>query len=138
MTAELRSPRAYPIFGHIPLFRRDALAAFTYCAREFGDVVPLRFGPTTAYQISDPEVIEDVLVAQARNFKKDIGARMLARLAGQNLFTSDGDYWRRQRRMMQPSFIGSASRLTGRSWQRRPPRWPPTGAQGRSVTSSRR
>jgi cytochrome P450 len=45
-----------------------------------------------------------VLRGNHRNFSKDKMTHNLASLTGQGLITSEGDFWRRQRQMAQPSF----------------------------------
>lgn len=54
---------------------------------------------------TSPRVVHEVLVEKARFFEKSPGLRLvLYYLAGQGLFTSEGDLWRRQRRLMAPLF----------------------------------
>lgn len=59
-----------------------------------------------------PDVMHEVLVEKWKPFAKTIGIRtLLYPLAGEGLFTSGGDLWRRQRKLMaplfQPSFVES-------------------------------
>ena len=54
---------------------------------------------------SSPSAAHEVLVENARSFEKTPGLRLLLYyLAGDGLFTSEGDLWRRQRRLMAPLF----------------------------------
>jgi cytochrome P450 len=76
----------------------DALLAL---ARDFGDVVPFQLGPKPAVLLSDPEDIKDVLVTHSRDFHK---ARAIPTPFGQGLFSSEGETFLRQRRLMQPAF----------------------------------
>lgn len=56
-----------------------------------------------------PEACHEVLVTKARSFEKSPGLRVLLHdLAGQGLFTSEGELWRRQRRLMAPIFTPAA------------------------------
>jgi cytochrome P450 len=87
----------------VPLVR-DPLGFATRCAREHGDVVRLRFGPVVYYMLSHPDDIEYVLRGNHRNFIKDRGTRLLSSFLGQGLVTSEGELWRRQRRLAQPAF----------------------------------
>jgi cytochrome P450 len=73
-------------------------------ARRYGDVVRLRLAGTTFYLISHPDAIEEVLRHQHRKFIKDRGTRMLSAFLRQGLLTSEGELWRRQRRLAQPAF----------------------------------
>ena len=74
------------------------------CAREYGDVVQLRFMGQAFYLLSHPDLIEYVLVENNRNFTKTRILRRNRRLLGEGLLTSQGEFWRRQRRLAQPAF----------------------------------
>jgi cytochrome P450 len=52
----------------------------------------------------DPEAIEQVLVARHAEFRKDQFTRDLSRVLGTGLLTSDGEAWRRHRKLAAPSF----------------------------------
>lgn len=56
------------------------------------------------FVVSDPELIDDVLVGRSKLFIKDKITRDLALVTGNGLLVSDGDFWRRQRRLAQPAF----------------------------------
>jgi cytochrome P450 len=54
---------------------------------------------------NSPELAHEVLVERASSFEKSPGLRIILRdLAGDGLFTSEGELWRRQRRLMSPLF----------------------------------
>ena len=104
-TASLpRGPKAHPLLGHLAELRRDWPGTLTRYAREYGDIVPLRLGPRTAVLLSHPDYVEDVLVTHNRVFTKSPTLRNSRRLFGHGLLTSEGDFWRRQRRLSQPAF----------------------------------
>src|SRR5947209_17300793 len=90
--------------GHLPEFRRDRLAFFVRCARDYGDVVALRFGPRRIFLVSHPDLIEQVVVAEARHVIKHFALRLNPLVLGKGLLTSEGDFWLRQRRLIQPAF----------------------------------
>jgi cytochrome P450 len=52
--------------------------------------------------ISDPDLIEEVLVRSAGKFKKDVDTRDLSSILGAGLLTSEGEAWKRHRRMLAP------------------------------------
>lgn len=53
----------------------------------------------------DPEINQHVLQKNHRNYKKSkIQTEVLAQYVGKGLLTIDGDYWLRQRRLIQPGF----------------------------------
>jgi cytochrome P450 len=64
----------------------------------------LRFGPHRIFLISHPGPIEEVLVTQARHFIKHFALRINPLVFGRGLLTSDGAFWQRQRRLIQPAF----------------------------------
>ncbi|HZL34865.1 MAG TPA: cytochrome P450 [Tepidisphaeraceae bacterium] len=97
-------PKGRFLIGHLAEFRADRLGFFMRCARTFGDVVPLRFGHRRLLLLSDPALIEDVFVTQARHFIKHFGLRMYKPVLGNGLVTSEGEFWRRQRKLAAPAF----------------------------------
>jgi len=97
-------PQGSFLGGNLPEFRRDRLDFLTRCTRTYGDVVRLRFGWRRVYLISNPDLIEQVLVTQARNFRKHFALRLNPLVFGNGLLTSEGDFWLRQRRLIQPAF----------------------------------
>jgi cytochrome P450 len=96
------SPPGHFLFGHLGELRRDVLSFYTRVAREQGDVALLRFGLKPVYLINHPEMIEEILTS--RNFIKHYALRMNRRLLGNGLLSSEGDFWLRQRRLIQPAF----------------------------------
>ena len=98
-------PTGHPILGVMPEFNRDLLAFIEHC-KDYGDVVRARFFYVTAYFLYDPKDIEYLLVTNAKNFIKTMSLRsnFFNRLLGNGLLTSEGDFWRRQRRLAQPAF----------------------------------
>ncbi|HEV7398206.1 MAG TPA: cytochrome P450 [Pyrinomonadaceae bacterium] len=98
-------PKGHPILGVMPEFNRDTLG-FIESARDYGDVVRARFFYVQAYFLYDPKDIEYILSTNAKNFIKSMSLRsnFFNRLLGSGLLTSEGDFWRRQRRLAQPAF----------------------------------
>jgi cytochrome P450 len=84
--------------------RHDPLTFMRDASREYGDVVCLRFLHYRTYLLFHPDHIEDVIVNHARKFIKGRVLRANRHLFGNGLLTSEGEFWLRQRRMMQPAF----------------------------------
>jgi cytochrome P450 len=92
--------------------RADLLGFYAGLARDYGDTAYLRLGPYRVYLFFHPDQIREVLVTKARHFVKQARLRrILARLDGDGLVFSEGDFWLRQRRLVQPAF--HARRLVG-------------------------
>ena len=84
--------------------RRDPLDFFQRAAREYGDYVDVRFGPLRYFFLNDPDAVRRVLVDNHRNYPKSRSYEALKLVLGHGLLTSEGDFWRRQRRLAQPAF----------------------------------
>ncbi|HEY0801573.1 MAG TPA: cytochrome P450, partial [Steroidobacteraceae bacterium] len=112
-----------------------------YFAR-FGDVYRV-FAPARGvynYVINHPEDIKRVLLTNHRNYTKGEGMDRVKLLLGNGIMTSEGSFWRRQRRMMQPSFhrrvIDQFSTLIGEVNERYAQRWAEKSARGEPVNVS--
>jgi cytochrome P450 len=97
-------PKGHWLYGHLGEFREGRLDYLTRCAREYGDVVALRLGPARVWALNHPDLVEEVLVTKNRSFVKHFGLRLAKPTLGEGLVTSEGDFWRRQRRLAQPAF----------------------------------
>lgn len=64
-----------------------------------------RFFFSRVATVSDPDIVRHVLVANADNYRKTpIGRALLEPILGHGLLTSEGRFWRRQRRIAAPAF----------------------------------
>lgn len=122
-----RSPKGHWLLGHMPDFSRDSLG-FVLSAREYGDLVRLRFGPFGAWMVNHPDYIHQVLVEDAdKYYKTRVTKRVMYPVVGQGLFTNDGESWKRQRRLVQPAFhtkrIGAYADVMVQYAQERMNRW---------------
>ena len=106
MPAIRRPPGPPPRFliGRFPLLGPDPLAVFTRWTRDFGDIFYYRAGWIHVYFLNHPDLIESVLISQAQNFAKDKVIQNSRWFLGLGLLTSEGNEWRRQRRLCQPAF----------------------------------
>src|SRR5437879_6039793 len=100
-------PRGHWLSGNLPEFRLGRLEYLRQCAQSYGDVVALRFAHRRLLLVSHPDLIEEVLVTQNQNFIKHFALRLNPLLLGKGLLTSEGDFWLRQRRLVQPAFVRS-------------------------------
>jgi cytochrome P450 len=98
-------PKGHFLLGHIPDYRRGQLEFLERCAREYGDIVRLRLGYHRIFLVNYPDAIEEVLVTKSRNFIKHFALRLTPALLGNGLLLSEGDFYLRQRRMVQPAFL---------------------------------
>ena len=109
---------------------------------QFGDTYRV-FAPSRGvynYVINHPDDIKRVLLSNHRNYTKGEGMDRVKILLGNGIMTSEGDFWRRQRRMMQPSFhrrvIDQFSTLIGEVNDRVAARWAEKAARREAVNLS--
>eukprot|EP00897_Mesotaenium_endlicherianum_P008466 jgi/Mesen1/7648/ME000004S07912 len=90
-------------------FASDPLACLEDLRSRFGGAVGFKLAGERLILISNPELAKQVLVTSADIFVKEGTAFFPgSRLAGNGLLVSDGDTWRRQRRLSNPAFRKAA------------------------------
>ncbi len=119
------------MIGNLVSYLRDPLEFLTSMHERYGDVVSVALGPLKSVLLHDPSHVEDILVRTPEQALEEGSASRWRRsrpVLGNGLLTSDGDFWRRQRRLAQPAFhrdriagygktmVSAASRLAA-SWR---------------------
>ncbi len=91
--------------GHKNAFQDEPLSFLINSQKHYGDLSRMRFGPFWIHNLSAPAEVYAILVEKQKYYSKNTaGYRLLSRALGQGLLTSEGDMWRRQRRIAQPAF----------------------------------
>jgi cytochrome P450 len=99
------SPPGRFLTGHAGEMLRDAAQFLLRAHASYGDVVRLRLGPRVALALFHPDHVYHVLVKHRENYTKQArGYNKLRQVVGNGLVTSEGDFWLRQRRLLQPAF----------------------------------
>ena len=84
---------------------RSPLDGYVQLAARYGDTIKFPYSPGhDFYLLSRPEHAEHVLATNQDNYVKAFTYRPLRALVGDGLLTSEGDRWRRHRRLIQPVF----------------------------------
>ncbi len=121
-----------PITGLFGQFRNDTLGLYDQLHHKHGGIVQGRFFNTPVVFVFKPEYVKHILQDNARNYiKSQFTMNIIRTFSQENVFTSDGDFWLRQRRLMQPMFhkqriagfgdaIISAAQAMLRDWASRP------------------
>ncbi len=97
-------PKGSFLIGNLTDFTSEPLNFVLMCAREYGDIVSLGFGPYSVYLLSNPEHIDYVLRHTNQQFIKSQVLKSNKLVLGEGLLTSEGEFWHRQRRLAQPGF----------------------------------
>ncbi len=128
-------PQGYPLLGIVPKIGRDVLGFFVSMQAEYGDVVRLDFGARTMYLVTHPDDIKYILQDNNRNYAK--GYEQVKPVLGDGLVSSEGDFWRRQRRLIQPNFhrrrIAEFSTIMVESAAEMLESWKPYAKQGETL-----
>jgi len=98
-------PKGSPLAGSIRSFGSTLLDFLRDTAKEYGPLASFRVGPKRIFLASDPDLIDQVLVRDAKHYIKHFGARAFKPVLGNGLVTSEGAYWQRQRKLVQPVFM---------------------------------
>jgi len=85
--------------------------------KQYGDIVVIKpiQRKSPAFVLNNPHHVRHVLVGNHRNYQKGVGFERIKMLLGNGIIVSDGDFWRSQRRMVQPAFhrkiVGSLAKM---------------------------
>lgn len=93
-----------PWFGVLAHARRDPLHLLLDGFHTHGDVFRLQLGPMLFHQLAHPEHVKHVLVDHTRNYPRGWMYRRMRFAVGDGLVTTEGETWKRLRRMAQPAF----------------------------------
>jgi cytochrome P450 len=97
-------PKGAFLLGHIVELIRDSMRFLERCSRQYGDVVVLRFFHVPVCLLANPADIESVLSKNSANFLKARDYRAMKSILGNGLLTSEGAFWQRQRKLVNPAF----------------------------------
>lgn len=97
------APGSLPVLGHaLQLWRRPI--AFLESLRTHGDVVRVDVAMWPVHVLTSPDLIQTVLVGDAKDFGRGRVFDRLRPLFGNGLPLTDGEFHRKQRRLLQPAF----------------------------------
>jgi cytochrome P450 len=95
-----------PLVGALPFLFRNQLAQAVAAREKYGDIYNLKLGTMSCIALNHPRHAQHLLRDNAHAYGK--GGPMwdfVREFVGNGLPTSEGEFWRRQRRMLQPQFI---------------------------------
>ncbi|MEV4641986.1 cytochrome P450 [Actinoplanes sp. NPDC049548] len=97
------APGKWPLIGHAVPFARRPLE-FLEAQRSCGKVVRVHLGRRPTYIVNDPEFLRRLLTTDAGKVSKGLLFDKLRPLLGNGLLNSEGEFHRRQRKLIQPAF----------------------------------
>ncbi|MCA0457914.1 MAG: cytochrome P450 [Chloroflexi bacterium] len=96
----------FPIIGSMAEFARDPIKFVTRLQRDYGDVAAFSLMGSKSVLVSDPQAVDRILVETGKRY--DHGKRnpslAMQKILGNGLVTSEGDFWKRQRKLIAPAF----------------------------------
>ena len=101
--ASIPGPRGNVLLMPTRNIRKKTHEYLSLLEEKYGDISKIKFGPFTVIYIANPDYIEYVLLNRDTYIKIQEGG-MLRILLGNGLLTSEGDFWLKQRRLIQPVF----------------------------------
>jgi cytochrome P450 len=107
-TTKYTYPPGYTVITSIPrMFKqvKDPVGTMEESMELFNGTYSVHLGATKYIVTQDPGLIEHVLKSNHRNYyKSPLQTDRLGKFLGNGLLTSNGEYWLKQRRLIQPGF----------------------------------
>ena len=102
-------PKSLPIlkfFWNAQAIRRNPIPFHREYFTAYGDTFSVRLGRTKYLMLSrDKDVVQHILQKNHKNYYKSrIQTDYLSKYLGNGLLTTNGDFWLKQRRLIQPAF----------------------------------
>ena len=102
-------PKGLPLIGSIGTMRaKGPLGFWLDLWQDYGDVARTQMGPQILMQFVRPEHVQHILVKNQDNYIKGMSHDTLRIPLGTGILTAEGELWRRQRRLMSPTYTPRA------------------------------
>jgi cytochrome P450 len=103
----VRSARKMELLSRLPISPwvfRDPLQFFEELQTGSEPIATMRIAGTKVFYLRAPDLIREMLVTFASDFHKSRGLERAKALLGEGLLTSEGEFHRQQRKLIQPIF----------------------------------
>jgi cytochrome P450 len=101
-------PDMHPLKAGLDIQFKGALPFYLDLWRRYGDFVHMDMKQFDMYFVCHPDDLRTMFIHNMNDYYKGKTLNTLRKSLGMGLFTSDGDLWRKQRRLMQPLFTPRA------------------------------
>jgi cytochrome P450 len=92
------------LFGSGYTLRENAHEVIPGLVKKYGELFSLSLPFTKLAIAASPEYARYVLLDNNKNYRKSLAYDFIKLLLGNGLLTSEGDFWKKQRRLIQPAF----------------------------------
>lgn len=92
------------LFGSGYLLKDNTFEHVKFLLNKYGDLISLSLPFIRLAIAANPEYTKHILMDNQRNYTKSLAYDVLKVLLGNGLLTSEGDFWRKQRRLIAPAF----------------------------------
>lgn len=133
--AKKNKPNLPPgVFGlkalpYVSKLAKDPIGFFELMESKFGKSARFGLRQVTFHLITQPEDIKRVLQENNQNYHKGVFYKELGRILGKGLLNSEGEFWKKQRKLIQPSFhkqrisefveiMAQETRKTSENWKK--------------------
>jgi cytochrome P450 len=97
-------PRGLPVLGMMPEMVSDMLGLFTNTTREYGGIAQFKLLNKSYLLVTNPDYVKYILQDNYKNYIRGKSVETGRVLLGNGLPLIDGEFWLRERRMLQPAF----------------------------------
>ncbi len=97
--------KGIPLVGSLPQIIKNPFGFLMQARDTYGDIYNLNLGISKMLILNNPRQLQHIMVDNVQNYRKGGGMWDAVRaMLGNGLVVSEGSFWMRQRRMMQPQF----------------------------------
>ncbi|MEM3671398.1 MAG: cytochrome P450 [Thermoprotei archaeon] len=115
------SPRRVPSTTIVP-FGGFLIRNLINIQKKYPEIVRVRMGASRFYLVTEPSLVQEVLVTKQKSFMKGEFLQRTKKVFGEGLLTSEGEFHHSQRQLIQPAFRHDriaryADTVTSYTWQ---------------------
>jgi len=92
------------LLGNLPYLAKEKMRYFLRQRQELGNIYQIYSPIRKVIVVTHPDYVKQVLQDNNKNYTKSFAYDKLKMMLGMGLLTSEGDFWKSQRRLMQPAF----------------------------------